>query len=52
LLNEKVWEFQVTINIDQLGNRRIIFELWFLDDENVPRYSGNWVSFTLEAISP
>jgi uncharacterized membrane protein len=52
LLDEKVWEFQVTINIDQLGNRRLIFELWFLDDENVPRYSGNWVSFTLEAISP
>ena len=52
LLDEQVWEFQVTINMDQLGTHRIIFELWFSDDKNVPRYSGNWVSLTLEAISP
>jgi uncharacterized membrane protein len=52
LLDEEVWEFQVTINIDQLGSHRIIFELWILDDESVPTYTGNWVSLTFEAISP
>jgi uncharacterized membrane protein len=51
LLDDHVWEFQVTINIDQLGSHRIIFELWFLDEENVPKYSGNWVSLTLEAVT-
>ena len=51
LLDEEVWEFQVTINIDQLGSHRVLFELWFLDETtNNPRYSGNWVSLSLEAI--
>jgi len=50
LLNEELWEFPVTINIDQLGSHRIIFELWFLDETNTLEYSGNWVSLSLEAI--
>ena len=52
LLNEEVWEFPVTINIDQLGSHRIIFELWFFDKEAEDglEYSGNWVSLSLEAI--
>ena len=51
LLDEEVWEFQVTINIDELGSHRIIFELWtFNETENDFLYSGNWVNLTLEAI--
>ena len=51
LLNEELWEFPVTINIDQLGSHRIIFELWFFDEtENILKYTGSWVSLSLEAI--
>jgi len=50
LLYEELWEFPVTISIDQLGNHRIIFELWFFDETNTPKYTGNWVSLSLEAI--
>ncbi len=51
LLDEEVWEFQVTIMIDQLGSHRIIFELLSFDDaENDFVFSGNWVSLSLEAI--
>jgi len=51
LLNEKVWEFPVRINIDQLGSHRIIFELWsFNETKNTLEYSGNWVSLSLEAV--
>jgi len=52
LLNEELWEFPVTINIDQLGSHRLIFELWFFDKEAEDglEYSGNWVSLSLEAI--
>ena len=51
LLDEEVWEFQVTINIDQLGSHRIIFELLSFDDaKNDFEFSGNWVSLSLEAI--
>ena len=51
LLDEEVWEFQVTITIDQLGSHRIIFELLSFDDtKNVFVFSGNWVSLSLEAI--
>ena len=50
LLNEELWEFPVTISIDQLGSHRIIFELWFFDETNTLEYSGNWVSLSLEAI--
>ena len=38
------WEFQVTINIDQVGSHRIIVELWSFD-----KYLGNWVSLSVEA---
>jgi uncharacterized membrane protein len=51
LADKQVWEFQTTINIDQLGSHRIIFELWFFNKTaNDFRYSGNWVSLSLEAI--
>jgi uncharacterized membrane protein len=51
LLNEEVWEFPVTINIDQLGSHRMIFELWsFNETKNTLEYSGNWVSLSLEAV--
>ena len=51
LLNEEVWEFPVTINIDQLGSHRLIFELWSFDKmENVFEYSGRWVNISFEAI--
>lgn len=50
LLDKQVWEFQVTINIDQLGDHRIIFELWYFDETvNDYEYSGNWVSLSLQA---
>lgn len=45
LADEELWEFQVMINIDQVGSHRIIVELWSFDE-----YLGNWVSLSLEAI--
>ncbi|MCW4015398.1 MAG: DUF1616 domain-containing protein [Candidatus Bathyarchaeota archaeon] len=50
LLDEEVWEFNVTINIDQLGNNRIIFELMtFNNTINDWQYTGNWVNISVEA---
>lgn len=50
LLDGEVWEFQVTISVDQVGMHRIIFELWFFDEtEDYLEYSGNWVSLSFEA---
>jgi len=48
--NGETWEFPVTISIDQVGHNRVIFELWFFDETNTPKYTGNWVSLSLEAI--
>ncbi len=45
LEDEGLWEFQVTININQVGSHRIIVELWAFDE-----YLGNWVSLSIEAI--
>jgi uncharacterized membrane protein len=45
LADGQLWEFQVTITIDQVGSHRIIIELWSSDE-----YLGNWVSLSLEAI--
>ena len=50
LLNEEIWEFQITITIDQLGHNRILFELWFFDETQNMEYTGNWVSLSLEAV--
>ena len=51
LLDEEIWEFQVTISIDQLGTNRVIFELFsFNTTKNDIEYTGNWVSLSLEAI--
>ncbi len=49
LLDKEVWEFQVTLSIDELGSHRILFELWFLNGTTL-EYTGNWVSLSLEAI--
>ena len=49
LLDEEIWEFPVTIRIDQLGHNRIIFELWFFNG-TVLEYSGSWVCLSVEAI--
>ncbi len=49
LVNTEIWEFPVTINIDQLGSHRIIFELWSFNGTAL-EYSGNWVSLSFEAI--
>jgi uncharacterized membrane protein len=45
LADGELWEFQVTITVDQVGSNRIIFELWSSDE-----YLGNWVDLSLEAI--
>lgn len=49
LENEEVWEFPVTITIDQFGNHRILFELW-VDNGKEPEWTGNWVSLSIEAL--
>jgi uncharacterized membrane protein len=46
---DPVWEFPVTIMIDQIGDNRILFELWIEVDDEI-KWTGNWVSLTLEAI--
>ncbi len=51
LLNEELWEFPVTISIDQLGSNRVIFELWFFNvTKNDFDYTGIWVSLSVEAV--
>ncbi len=51
LADGEIWEFPVTISIDQLGSNRVIFELWFFNGtKNDPDYTGNWVSLSIEAI--
>ena len=53
LLKNEIWEFPVTINIEQLGNHRVIFELWLHNQtKNDPDYTGSWVCLSLEAIQP
>jgi uncharacterized membrane protein len=44
LADGELWEFQVTITIDQVGSHRIIFELWSSDE-----FLGKWVNLSLEA---
>ena len=46
---ERLWEFPVTITIDQVGHNRILFELW-IEIEDEIEWTGNWVSLTVEAI--
>ncbi|MBN1785135.1 MAG: DUF1616 domain-containing protein [Candidatus Bathyarchaeota archaeon] len=51
LADGEKWEFQVTINIDQPGNNRVIFELQFFNEpENSWEYSWIRLDFTVEAI--
>ena len=49
LSHEELWEFQVTVNIDQPGHNRILFELWFIDAAQNMNYTGSWVNLSLEA---
>ena len=46
----ETWEFEVWINIEQLGLNRIIFELRFSNGTVKDQYSGKWVSLSVEAI--
>ena len=51
LVNEENWEFPVTINIDQLGSNRVIFELWFFNSTKTDwDYTGKWVNLSVEAV--
>lgn len=51
LVDGETWEFQVTINIDQPGNNRVIFELQlFNETENSWEYAWIRLDFTVEAI--
>ena len=52
LADEDLWEFQVTINIEQTGNNRVIFELWYLNQTSQKyEYTGNWVNISVEAVN-
>lgn len=46
----ETWEFPVTIDIEQLGTNRIIFELYFGTGTLNNHYSGKWVNLSVEAI--
>ena len=51
LANGERWEFPVTVNIDQPGSNRVIFELWYLNGTSLePEYTGNWVNISVEAV--
>jgi len=50
LVNKEVWEFPVTISIDQLGSNMVIFELWFFNETNTLEYTGKWVNLSIEAV--
>jgi uncharacterized membrane protein len=53
LVSEEKWEFEVTIDIDQPGNNRIIFELRFFNvTEGFWEYAWTRLDFTVEAIQP
>lgn len=53
LVNEETWEFEVTIDIDQLGNNRLIFELQVFNVlNNSWEYTGTRFDFSVEAIEP
>jgi uncharacterized membrane protein len=49
LQNGEQWEFPVTIELDQLGHNRIVFELWYLNSTNKLVYTENFVTLTVEA---
>ena len=48
----ETWEFPVAISIEQLGQNRIIFELWLYNvaSGEFDIYSGKWVNLSVEAI--
>ena len=45
-----IWEFQIDISIEQLGQNRVIFSLWFFNQTiNDWADTGNWVNLSIEA---
>jgi uncharacterized membrane protein len=51
LADEETWEFPVTVTVDQLGNNRVIFELWYFNRTSLEKeYTGNWVNISIEAV--
>ncbi|MFA5364024.1 MAG: DUF1616 domain-containing protein [Candidatus Bathyarchaeia archaeon] len=49
LSNGELWEFPVIIELDQLGHNRIMFELWYVNAENLLVYTENWVTLSVDA---
>ena len=49
--DEALWEFEVNIEIAQLGTNRIIFELSARETDTTDdyEYTGNWVNLSVEA---
>ena len=53
LADGEKWEFQVTIDINQAGTNRVIFELYFFNTLNDKwDYVGNSFGITVEATQP
>lgn len=51
LVNGEKWEFEVTTSMNQPGNNRIIFELYFFNElENRWEYAWTRLDFSVEAI--
>jgi uncharacterized membrane protein len=48
LLNEELWEFPVTVTINQLGYNRVLFELWVFEAETM-NYTGKYAKISVEA---
>jgi hypothetical protein len=45
-----VWEEEVIISIEKMGVNRLIFELYTIEKNADPIYTGNWVNLSVEAI--
>ncbi len=48
LLNDELWEFPVTVIIDQLGHNRVLLELWVFEAESM-NYTGKYTKISVEA---
>ena len=45
-----VWEEEVEIKIEKMGDNRLIFELYTIEENADPIYTGNWVNLSVNAI--
>lgn len=45
-----VWEEEVNITIEKMGVNRLIFELYTIEKNADPIYTGNWVNLSVKAI--